>query len=236
MTGIFLAEEMAAAAGLPLVGENKDPSRTGTYGVGQLIAHAIRQGAKKLILGLGGSATNDGGCGAAAALGAVFTDETGELFNLELGDSKGISAYRTQNQIILLTDSGNFVRYDLKGSRLGEIAGYQYSSFFSNVSHDFDPGKITWTELTDGDIFVNVYQSGNLIDTGNWDVRGWVPNCLTYDAEADRFVTLGTDPDTGERRFGMYGRYTLEQLKAMAQKALNGYELTQEQMEQYGIS
>lgn len=180
---------------------------------------------------------NDGATLMVAANNRVtFTDETGELFNLELGDNKGLSAYRTQNQIILLIDSGDFVRYDLNGCRLGEIAGYQYSNFFSNVSHDYDPQKITWTELADGDIFVNVYQSGNLIDMENWDVRAWVPNCLTYDSKADRFVTLGTDPDTGERRFGTYGRYTLEQLMAMAQKALNGYELTQEQMEKYGIS
>jgi glycerate kinase len=58
--------EMAACAGLPLVGENKNPSLTSTYGVGELMAHALSNGAKKIIMGLGGSATNDGGCGAAA--------------------------------------------------------------------------------------------------------------------------------------------------------------------------
>ena len=49
--------EMSAAAGLPLVGERKDPERTSTYGVGELIAHAVRGGAKEILLGLGGSAT-----------------------------------------------------------------------------------------------------------------------------------------------------------------------------------
>lgn len=60
--------EMAAAAGLPMVGENRDPEKTTTYGVGQLIRHAAHHGAKRLVLALGGSATNDGGCGAAAAV------------------------------------------------------------------------------------------------------------------------------------------------------------------------
>ena len=72
--------EMAAAAGLPMVGPRLDPSRTTTYGVGQLILHAVEHGARHLVLGLGGSATNDGGCGAAAALGVRFTDAAGESF------------------------------------------------------------------------------------------------------------------------------------------------------------
>lgn len=72
--------EMAAAAGLPLAGACRDPEKTTTYGVGQLMAHALSRGAKRLVLGLGGSATNDGGCGAAAALGAEFLDVKGRAF------------------------------------------------------------------------------------------------------------------------------------------------------------
>lgn len=72
--------EMAAAAGLPLVGEDKRADQTTTYGVGQLMAHAAQSGCKKMIVGLGGSATNDGGTGAAAALGVCFRDEKGESF------------------------------------------------------------------------------------------------------------------------------------------------------------
>lgn len=72
--------EMAAAAGLPLAGERRDPSLASTYGVGELMRHAIEQGAEELLLGLGGSATNDGGCGAAAALGVRFLDREGQSF------------------------------------------------------------------------------------------------------------------------------------------------------------
>ena len=72
--------EMAAAAGLPLAGGQLDVGAATTFGVGQLMRHALEHGAKKLILGLGGSATNDGGCGAAAALGAVFRDAQGNVF------------------------------------------------------------------------------------------------------------------------------------------------------------
>ncbi len=72
--------EMAAAAGLPMVGEKRDPEQTTTYGVGQLIVHAARHGARQIVLALGGSATNDGGCGAAAAAGVRFCDEAGAAF------------------------------------------------------------------------------------------------------------------------------------------------------------
>lgn len=72
--------EMAAAAGLPLVEGRKDPCRTSTYGVGQLIRHAVEHGSQKIVLGLGGSCTNDGGCGCAAALGVNFTRADGAAF------------------------------------------------------------------------------------------------------------------------------------------------------------
>ncbi|MGD9559874.1 MAG: glycerate kinase, partial [Oscillospiraceae bacterium] len=72
--------EMAAAAGLPLVKGRKFPEKTTTFGVGELIRHAVEHGAKQVILGLGGSSTNDGGCGCAAALGVRFTDASGQSF------------------------------------------------------------------------------------------------------------------------------------------------------------
>lgn len=72
--------EMAAAAGLPLVGSHGDPSVTTTYGVGQLIRHAVDHGCRDILLGIGGSATNDGGCGCAAALETRFYDRAGRTF------------------------------------------------------------------------------------------------------------------------------------------------------------
>lgn len=72
--------EMASCAGLPLVEDRKDPKKTTTYGVGQLILAAAAKGVKKIIVGLGGSSTNDGGCGAAAAVGIKFYNAAGESF------------------------------------------------------------------------------------------------------------------------------------------------------------
>lgn len=71
--------EMATASGLTLLAPpERDPLRASTFGTGQLLRCALDAGCTKVIVGLGGSATNDGGSGAAAALGVRFLDERGE--------------------------------------------------------------------------------------------------------------------------------------------------------------
>lgn len=86
--------EMAACAGLPLAGDNKNPEKATTFGVGELIADAVRSGAKRIMLGLGGSATNDCGFGMASALGWKFTDKNGKEFiptGATMIDAEGIT-------------------------------------------------------------------------------------------------------------------------------------------------
>lgn len=76
--GETAAIEMAAAAGLPLVPpEQRDPRVTTTYGVGELALAALDRGCRRFIIGIGGSATNDGGVGMAQALGVRFVDSAG---------------------------------------------------------------------------------------------------------------------------------------------------------------
>ena len=107
--------EMAACAGLPLAEGRADPTKTTTYGVGQLIMDAARRGVKKIIAGLGGSATNDGGCGAAAAAGIRFYDSGGNLFipaggtlqNIARIDASGADAALKGIEITAMCDIDN---------------------------------------------------------------------------------------------------------------------------------
>lgn len=70
--------EMAAASGLTLLrADQRNPMKTTTYGTGELIRHAMDMGCRKIIIGIGGSATNDGGAGMVKALGAKLLDEHG---------------------------------------------------------------------------------------------------------------------------------------------------------------
>ena len=107
--------EMAAAAGLPLVGDNKHAEKTTTYGVGQLIKDALRNKCKKLVVGLGGSATNEGGCGAAAALGVRFIDAKGQSFvpvgetlhDIAHIDVSGLDPLLKETNIVTMCDIDN---------------------------------------------------------------------------------------------------------------------------------
>lgn len=78
--------EMAAASGLPLVArERRNPLLTTSYGTGEMLLHALRSGAREIIIGIGGSATNDGGAGMAQALGVAFIDADGNAITDRLG-------------------------------------------------------------------------------------------------------------------------------------------------------
>ena len=107
--------EMAGAGGLTLLSPGEyDPLRTTTFGVGLMILDAIRAGADPIYIGLGGSATVDGGAGAAAALGMRFLDEEGEeitsgggLGQIQSIDLSGLRALNYSGKLVFLTDVNN---------------------------------------------------------------------------------------------------------------------------------
>lgn len=85
--------EMSAAAGITLVAElDRNPLNTTTYGVGEMISDAINKGCRNFIVGIGGSATNDGGVGMLQALGYSFLDAAGN--QIPFG-AKGLSVLET---------------------------------------------------------------------------------------------------------------------------------------------
>ena len=108
--------EMAAASGLPLVPpEKRNPLITTTYGTGELILAALDKGCRKLIIGIGGSATNDGGAGMAQALGARFLDAGGKdltpggaaLADLEHIDATNLDPRLAGFEVTLACDVNN---------------------------------------------------------------------------------------------------------------------------------
>jgi len=108
--------EMALASGLALLAETEpDPARTTTLGTGELMRHAMELGAEKLVVGIGGSATNDGGIGMARALGYRFRDVAGEpvlpvgdnLALIERIDAVGVDARLADLRIEAICDVDN---------------------------------------------------------------------------------------------------------------------------------
>lgn len=113
--------EMAAASGLPLLKENeKNPRKASTYGTGQVLAAALEAGYRDITIGIGGSATNDGGAGMAQALGYRLTDRDGgeiprggaALADIASVDSSGVNP--------LLKDAKIHVACDVDNPLLGE--------------------------------------------------------------------------------------------------------------------
>ena len=112
-TGVI---ELAQASGLTLVPKDKrNPMFTTTYGTGQLIKEALEYGCRRIIIGLGGSATNDGGVGLLSALGIRFLNKKGEnisagakgLLELESVDMCGIDKRLASTELLVLCDVDN---------------------------------------------------------------------------------------------------------------------------------
>lgn len=108
--------EMAEASGLTLLKEEeRNPLKTSTYGTGQLIEEALNKGYRKILIGLGGSATNDGGTGMARALGVRFLDEQGQelsdgggdLHRLEQIDLRNLDPRIIETEITIASDVTN---------------------------------------------------------------------------------------------------------------------------------
>ncbi len=108
--------EMASASGLPLVPkEKRNPWVTTTWGTGELIRKAMDLGAKHIVIGIGGSATNDGGAGMAQALGARLLDKEGQelgpgggsLERLETIDLTGLDPRLAATKITVMCDVDN---------------------------------------------------------------------------------------------------------------------------------
>ena len=121
--------EMATASGLPLVPQDKrNPSKTTTYGTGQLIEAALDEGCRNLIIGIGGSATNDGGVGMAQALGAKFLDQHGEEVGFGGGELEKIVRIDLSNLDPRLKDCEIEVACDVDNPLYGKNgAAYIYA-------------------------------------------------------------------------------------------------------------
>ena len=108
--------EMAQASGLPYVPEGqRDPRNATSLGTGEMIAEALRMGVRSILIGIGGSATNDGGMGMLAALGARFTDADGreirpvggEMIRLAAADFSNLMPELKETVITVICDVTN---------------------------------------------------------------------------------------------------------------------------------
>ena len=113
--------EIAAAAGITLIDEkSRNPLNTTTFGVGELILDAVSKGCRKFIIGIGGSATNDGGVGMLQALGFEFLDQYGNQVALGAKGLKEIAEIRMEHAMKELGACSFCVACDVKNVLCGE--------------------------------------------------------------------------------------------------------------------
>lgn len=136
--GFTGAIEMASASGIHLVTkETKNPLITTTYGTGQLILECLDRGMKQIIIGIGGSATNDGGTGMAEALGAKFLDENGNTLPRGGGSLGQLATIDVSGLDPRLNDVRIIVACDVTNPLCGE----------HGASHVFGPQKGATPEM-----------------------------------------------------------------------------------------
>ena len=153
--------EAAATAGLALVPPlRRDPGEASTLGVGEQIAEALRRGARRVIVGVGGTGTNDGGAGAAQGLGYRLLDGRGrDLPRGPLGlhwlariDSTGVPAALAETEVIVAADVTNRL-LGLEGAT--RIFGRQKGVTFAH-SHRIEAALAHWAAICGRDLGVNI--------------------------------------------------------------------------------
>ena len=113
--------EMAQASGLPYVpADLRDPRKATSLGTGEMIAEALRRGVRRILIGIGGSATNDGGMGMLTALGARFTDAAGQAVQPVGGAMKDVAQADFSGLLPELRETEITVICDVTNPLLGE--------------------------------------------------------------------------------------------------------------------
>lgn len=113
--------EMASAAGITLVPNNmRDPLNTTTYGVGEMIRDAVSRGCREFIIGIGGSATNDGGTGMLRALGFEFFKKNGQPMGMGAKGLKELHSISTENAMPELSKCSFRIACDVTNPLCGQ--------------------------------------------------------------------------------------------------------------------
>ncbi len=144
--------EMAQASGLPLVPtELRNPLNTNTYGVGEIIKEAIQKGCRNFIVGIGGSATNDGGVGMLQALGYEFYDENNNLVGLGGKVLNQIKSIKIDNRLKELDECSFKIACDVNNPLYGKNgAAYIYGpqkGASEEIVKELDKGLINFSEV-----------------------------------------------------------------------------------------
>lgn len=153
-----------------------------------------------------------------------------QVLCLDLEGLKAASVCFYKNEILVITSDAYLTRFDWEGNRLSKMELTVYTSFYSACTPT--GGKIPnihWDFTGDGELVLDIFGLGNIVDCTEWGVRAYILNYNAFDHRGNRIICYS------DYTLGYFPRYTTDEVVAVALDQLNGYQLPEETKNYYGI-
>ena len=153
------------------------------------------------------------------------------ICKIGLDDRKAVSSYFYNNQLLTLCDDANLYRYDRMGRLLSQTSMNIFNTFAYDASKLAEnPTQLGWWETEDGNLIINIFGAGNIVDCSSWQSRAYVPNLVTYVPESDTLLCVS------KQKLYAIARYTTQQLMDLAREELGDFRLSEEVRRFYGLN
>lgn len=153
------------------------------------------------------------------------------ICKIGLDDRKAVSSYFYNNQLLTLCDDANLYRYDRMGRLLSQTSMNIFNTFAYDASKLAEnPTQLGWWETEDGNLIINIFGAGNIVDCSSWQSRAYVPNLVTYVPESDTLLCVS------KQKLYAIARYTTQQLMELAREELGDFRLSEEVRSFYGLN
>ena len=163
---------------------------------------------------------------------AYLTTPGGALIQkIDLGDRRAVSSCFYNDQLLVLCDDGDLYRFDRKGTLLSQTSMNIFNTFAYDAAHlEDNPTDLAWWLTEDGNLIVNIFGAGNIVDCGSWQSRAYIPDMTIYVPEKDMLLCV-----SGQKMYAHH-RYTTRELMEKASAELGSFRLSEEVRKAYGLN
>jgi len=149
---------------------------------------------------------------------------------IHLGEKKGVSACFYGSEYLVLCDDCEVYRYDQTGKQLSVTGLSVYDSFSSKVAYlKLGEPQLFWHITGDGDVILNAFGAGNIIECENWQSRAFVPNLFACSEDGNTLICRSN------YRFVAFDRYSTREQMEKGRRALGDFQLSEEERRAYGL-
>ena len=153
-----------------------------------------------------------------------------ETMRLSLGEQKAVSMCFHDGELLVVSNERQLMRFRTDGTYLSKADLHVYTTFYNAcMPKEGKQIDIGWDFTDKGDLILDVFGMGNIVDRTQWEVRAYVPGYRGYNASGDRLICYI------ESQYGYFPRFTTEQVMEIAREQLGGYTLSAELKKNYGI-